>query len=173
MRASLSGIHRASVVAAFKKQTDAEKVIRELREVGFGNRQIGCFVWHPRTGLKRLRERDSAFECTVAGAILGVVFGLWVAPALAQWLISVHNVLGLVQVTLLSTVCASLLFGFLGWEIGLHIHQRSAEGSELDPAASFILTVSAGADSEWVWSVIRRHHGEAPQHLPTAHPHPI
>jgi len=174
MRAEHSGFHRAHVVAAFKRQTDVEKVIRELREVGFGNRHIGYFFWHPRRGLKNLRGGNYALEFTVAGAVLGVVLGLWVAPALANRMISVHNVLGLVQLALLSAVCASLLFGFLGWEIGYHIHERDTAGAALDPeAGSFILTVSAGGDSEWVWSVIRRHHGSAPQHLPSAHPHPI
>jgi hypothetical protein len=174
MRSFHSSVHRASVVAAFKQKTDAENVIRELREVGFGERHIGLFVWHPRTGLKSLGERDHALECTVIGAVLGVLFGLWVTPALANWLISGHNVLDLVQVTLISTAFASLLFGFLGWEIGLHLRERATVSAALDDEAGrFILTVVAGADSAWVWSVIRRHHGSAPQHLPTAHPHPV
>jgi hypothetical protein len=164
----------ADIVAAFKQQSDAEKVLLQLHQAGFRSKDLGYFVWHPLAGLKNLLDRTHAFEGAVAGAILGAVFGVWVLPVVSGRLVSGLSVHGFLELTLLCVVCASLIFGFIGWAIGARIHESAAEVPVIDPEAGpFILTVSAGEDREWVWSVVRSHHGYEARHEVTVPAHQI
>jgi hypothetical protein len=170
MFAHNSRLHEGDVVAAFDNQTAAEKTLHQLRQFGFRNRDIGFFVWHPLMGLKNLLDRDYALEGAIAGAVLGIVFGIWVTPVLNNQLAMVSSVDSFVALALFCTATSALLFAFLGWEIGIHVHEHGAAAPEVDPTGSFILVVAAGEDKEWVWATIRQNGGHEPPHAIAAHP---
>jgi hypothetical protein len=174
MQAFANGSLNANIVAAFENQADAERAVSELRQAGYRREQLGYFVWHPIKGFKNLLDQDYAAECALVGTILGTVFGVWMAPLVNDHFVSVRTVLGFFELTVLSAIGFALLFAFIGWEIGTRLHESRAEAPEVDAEAGpFILTVSPGEYSDWVWAVLRRHHGYEPQPAHAPHSHAI
>jgi hypothetical protein len=175
MRAIENTIHRADVVVSFEHQADSERAISQLRRAGFRKWELGYFAWLPYGGLKNLFDRNYAPECALVGAVLGAICGVWLAPVVSGHLRSIHSVLGFVEVMALCVAGAALLFGFVGWEIGMRLHERGPEESPpVDPEAGpFIVTVIAGEDADLVWSVVRRNHGSEARHAIHAHASPI
>ncbi|QJW96956.1 hypothetical protein [Frigoriglobus tundricola] len=168
MRASPHTLHKATVVAAFENQSDIETAILQLRQAGFRDREIGYFAWHPLAGLKNLNDHTAGREGAIAGCVLGAVFGIWVAPLLNNWFVSASGVRVFLELAVLTTIGASLLFGFLGWEIGAHLHESTVETPATDPAdGPFVLAVDADEAREWVWAVVRQNGGYEP-HRATA-----
>ena len=168
MHAPHNTLHKATVVAAFQNQSDIETVILQLRQAGFRDREIGYFAWHPFAGLKNMNDHNAGREGVIAGCVVGAVFGIWVAPFLNEWAVSASGVRVFLELAILTTIGTSLLFGFLGWEIGAHVHENTIEAPMTDPAdGPFVLAVDAGIAQEWVWSVVRQNDGYEP-HLATA-----
>ncbi len=164
----------SDVVAAFENQTDAERVVRQLRYAGFRNREIGQFAWLPLGGLKNLRDHDYSRECAAAGGVAGVVFGLWLAPVLSDRLVAFLSVPRLFELTVLCAAGAALFAGLIGWEIGTRLHEAGAPAPAVDPEAGpFIVTVPAGEAREWVWSVVRQHHGYRADPAAPMQPHAV
>jgi hypothetical protein len=170
MHALNKQVHKADVVAAFSSQTDIEAAILQLRQAGFRNKHIGYFVWHPMGGLRNLRDHTAGREGAVAGGVVGALFGLWVMPVLNRF-VSPSGVHTFVELVFFSMVCASVVFGFVGWKLGARVHDSYAEAPAIDPAeGAFILTVDAGEAKEWVWSVIRQNGGHEPHHAMAPYP---
>jgi hypothetical protein len=163
MHAPHNTLPKATVVAAFQNQSDIETVIRQLRKAGFRDREIGYFAWHPLAGLKNLNDHNAGREGAIAGCVVGAVFGIGVAPLLNDWAVTASGVRVFLELTALTTIGASLLFGFLGWEIGAHIHENAIEAPATDPAdGPFVLTVDAGGARDRVWSIVRQNGGSEP-----------
>jgi hypothetical protein len=158
-----------AVVAAFEQQTDAERALADLRAAGFRDDRLELFVWHPLAGLKSLSDQGYAFECMLAGGFAGAVLGLWAAPLLHE-VASVRTVFGFVELALLCTAGAALVFGVLGWELGAQV-RADAEAPAVDPEAGpFVLSADAGEDGELVREIVRRHRGYEPQRARAPHP---
>ncbi len=163
MHAPHNALHKATVVAAFQNQSDIETVVLQLRRTGFRDREIGYFAWHPFAGLKNLNDHNAGREGAIAGCVVGAVFGIWIAPLLDDWFVSASGARVFLELAALSTIGASLFFGFLGWEIGTRVHENTIETPATDPAdGPFVLAVDAGTAQEWVWSVVRQNGGYEP-----------
>jgi hypothetical protein len=160
------------VVAVFETQDEADQAVLQLYGQGFTDRQIGCFAWHPLTGLMNLIDRSYAFSGSVVGGIVGAALGVGLAWLLNIWSDQARDVRDFFGLAITAGTFLCLFGGLIGWGIGVGVHRSGVEMPAVDPTVGpFILAVHAGDQRDLAWRIVRRcGGGDVPAAAATAYP---
>lgn len=155
-------VNRETIIGVFSSQADAQAAIRDLRDAGFGETEIGV-VAHDEDGGEAVRDADGnmAAEGAVAGAATGAGVGaLWAVGIAAGLLPAIGPIVagGILGSILASAAGGAAAAGLAGALIGLGIPEDEVEyyEGELRSGRSLV-TVKTGARSNEAWTIMERH----------------
>ena len=154
-----------TVVGVFEDRTNAQQAVRELKQNGFRDDQIGV-VGHKGDSAANADDKDDesyvgegAAAGLAAGAGIGALWGLGIiagvlpviGPAIAG---------GTLAVILSSAAAGAAAAGVAGALVGLGLSKEEADYYEGEfKAGRTIVTVNAGGRESEALAIIRRFHG--------------
>jgi hypothetical protein len=145
------------VVAVFETQDAADLGVLQLDGLGFTDRQIGYYSWHPFAGLMNLSDRSYGFSGSIIGGIVGAALGVGLAWLLNIWSQNARDVQNFFGLAITCGTCLCLFGGLIGWGIGIGRHRSGVEMPAVDPSVGpFILALHAGPARDLVWSILHR-----------------
>ena len=152
---------RDTIVGVFRTHTDAQRAVRELKDAGFTDEQIGITHQHEDAeGYAKQHEDDEtmAGEGAAAGAAVGAGTGaLWALGIAAGMLPAVGPIIagGILASVAASAAGAAAAGGLIGALIGLGIPEDEAEyyHSELKEGRT-IVTVKAHDRTADAWRIL-------------------
>lgn len=160
---------QAAAVAVFDNVGDARDAVRELRDVGFTEEEIGVLSHDRETGEVEARSPERTAEKTKApeGAATGAAVGggaaaLWSVGIAAGMLPAIGPVIagGALAAALASAAGGAVVGGAAGALIGLGIPEDEAEwyGQEFEGGRT-IVTVRSPDRHDEALSILTRHGG--------------
>ena len=150
---------RDTIVGVFHTHTEAQRAVRELKDAGFTDDQIGITHQHEDAeGYAKEHEESMAGEGAAAGAAVGAGTGaLWALGIAAGMLPAVGPIIagGILASVAASAAGAAAAGGLIGALIGLGIPEHEAEyyESELKEGRT-IVTVKAGSKTADAWRIL-------------------
>jgi len=142
-----SSIDRETVVAVFHSHTEAQKAVRELKDLGFNDEQIGIATKDLDGTYQKQTDGKIAVEGATVGAVDGPGVGLWglkivvgVLPVIGP--VIAGGALAAIAVSAGNTAAAGRVSGAL---IGLGIPQEESEYYEGEfNSGRTVVTVKTG-----------------------------
>jgi hypothetical protein len=170
-------MHTRTVVGVFQNRSDATGALRDLRDAGFDESQIGLISKSPydptredHTGLKDDPTGTRWEEGTGIGAATGAAAGLGLGLAVAAGLIPAVGpvIAGGTLIALLASAGAGAVTGtIVGGLIGLGIPEDEAASYETEVnEGRTLVTVSAGDRYPEALEVFRRNNGLVRANVP-------
>jgi uncharacterized protein (TIGR02271 family) len=154
---------RSTVVGVFHDPSRAQEAVRDLKQAGFHDDQIGVVAPHAEAaGEAGTQEKGShAVEGAVAGVAAGAGVGaLWALGIAAGFLPVIGPVIagGLLASVLASAAGGAAIAGIVGALVGLGIPEEEAHYYEGEvKSGRTIVTVKADGRSDEAWAVLHRH----------------
>jgi hypothetical protein len=155
---------RTTVVGVFDDRTRAQEALRELRNAGFREDDIGVIARDGETRTETTTGTDTGSNVLAgagAGAAAGAGVGaLWALGIAAGMLPAIGPVIagGLLASVLASAAGGAAVAGVIGALIGLGIPEEEARYYEGEfRAGRTLVTVRAGARYDDAWAILRRH----------------
>jgi uncharacterized protein (TIGR02271 family) len=159
----LTAKQRPTVVAVCHDPSRAQEAVRDLKQAGFRDDQIGVVAHHTETaGDAGTKEKGShVAEGAVAGVAAGAGVGaLWALGIAAGFLPVIGPVIagGLLASVLASAAGGAAIAGIVGALVGLGIPEEEAHYYEGEfKSGRTIVTVKADGRSGEAWAVLHRH----------------
>lgn len=158
-------MHTRTIVGVFHDRANATAAVRDLRDAGFDESQIGVISRHEtkRTGLENDPTGTRWEEGTGIGAAAGAATGLGLGVAVAAGLIPAVGpvIAGGTLMALLASAGAGAATGtVVGGLIGLGIPEDEAADYQTEVTAGrTLVTVSAGTRVSEALEILRRNDG--------------
>jgi uncharacterized protein (TIGR02271 family) len=168
---------RSTIVGVFHDPSHAQQAIRDLKEAGFRDDQLGV-VSHDKTAAKTTKAKESKGSHVAEGAVAGVAAGagvgaLWALGIAASILPGIGPVIagGLLASVLASAAGGAAIAGVVGALVGLGIPEEEAQYYEGEfKAGRTIVTVKANGHADEAWSILYSHGAYNKQTPSTAAP---
>jgi hypothetical protein len=160
----------ATVVAVFQEKSRAQIAIRELRNAGFGEDQLGVIS---REAPDATSDPESMWEeGAVTGGVAGAgVGGLWALGIAASVLPPVGPAIagGLLASVLVSAVGGAAVGGIVGGLVGLGIPESEAQYLDGEfKAGRTIVTVRPAERGDDAVTILRRNGGDVRSGVPAS-----
>ena len=157
---------RTTAVAVFENAHDAQQALRELRDAGFAEDQLGVVSRdqdRPAGTIETHDEGSKAAEGAGAGAATGAGVGaLWALGIAAGMAPAIGPVIagGVLAAVVASAAGAAAVGGLVGALIGLGIPEEEAEYYELEfRAGRTVVTVRTDGRQDEATVILNRHQG--------------
>lgn len=159
--------NQATIVGAFENRTHAQDAIRELKEKGFTEAQIGLISHRDEVSGKGIRTDDAVGSHAAEGAMTGVAAGagvgaLWGLGIAAGFLPAIGPIIagGALASILASAAAGAAVAGVGGALIGLGVPEEEADYFQSEfKSGRTLVTVHAGNRCDDASAILRRHGG--------------
>lgn len=153
-----------AVVGVFYTRSEAEGAVRDLRDAGFSDDNIGMIARDADGNLVDERSHETlAGEGAAAGAVVGAGAGALVGLGVLAGTIPVIGpvlAVGTLGTVLLNAAGGAAILGLVGALIGLGIPEDDARYYESEVhGGRFLVTVEAGNRTSEAWSILHRSGG--------------
>jgi uncharacterized protein (TIGR02271 family) len=153
-----------TVVGVFERQDDAQAAVRELRDAGFREDQIGVITRDSQKKGKAKASKRGAHAAEgagiglAAGAGIGALYGLGLVSGVALPVIGPAIAAGTLATILGSAAAGAAIAGVAGALIGLGIPEEDARYYESEVhAGRTVVTVKANGRADEAWAILSRH----------------
>ena len=159
---STLGTHGQTVVGLFTDRSDAEQAIRDLKDAGFSEQQIGVAT-QDREAQRRLMEDtgSTAAEGAATGALSGGVVGGLIGLLGSLLIPGVGPIVvgGVLASTLTGVGIGAATGGIIGALMGMGVPESDAQHFDLGlRSGATIVSVDAGDRIPDALAVLQRHH---------------